>query len=115
MFVFGYFTWVYNGFSWGAIITSSTIVGTGLFMGVIKYFSSYSFVAQDLRGKIENVISKIDEFIAARKKYPKLFDEKMAIVVEEKKVLSEEIDPREKELLEIENGRYHLNNIGFKI
>ena len=76
MFVFGYFTWVYNGFSWGAIITSSTIVGTGLFMGVIKYFSSYSFVAQDLRGKIENVISKIDEFIAARKKYPKLFDEK---------------------------------------
>lgn len=115
MFVFGYFTWVYNGFSWGAIITSSTIVGTGLFMGVIKYFSSYSFIAQDLRGKIENVISKIDEFIAARKKYPKLFDEKMAIVIEEKKVLSEEIAQEENQLLEIENGCYHLNNIGFKI
>lgn len=113
MFVFGYFTWVYNGFDWGAIITSSTIVATGMFMGIIKYFNSYSFIAQDLRGKIENVITKIDEFIAARKKYPKLFDEKIAIVVEEKKALSEEIDPREKELLEIENGRYHLTNMEF--
>lgn len=115
MFVFGYFTWVYNGFNWGAIITSSTIVGTGLFMGVIKYFSSYSFVAQDLRGKIENVISKIDEFIAARKKYPGLFDEKIAIAIEEKKVSSDEIDPGENQLLEIENGRYRLTDVGFKI
>ena len=53
MFVFGYFTWRYNGFDVGAIITSSTNVATGMFNGIIKYFNSYSFIAQDIRGKIE--------------------------------------------------------------
>lgn len=76
MFVFGYFTWRYNGFDVGAIITSSTIVATGMFNGIIKYFNSYSFIAQDIRGKIEKVITKIDEFIAARNKYPGIFREK---------------------------------------
>ena len=39
----------------------------------------------------------------------------MAIAIEEKKVLSEENAQEENQLLEIENGCYHLNNIGFKI
>lgn len=80
--LFGYYTFSYS-FDWAHIIWALFQVAVYLIMGQIDYNNSYYFVTQTLRGKIERVITILDEFINLRREYPGIFTLKIETETEE--------------------------------
>ena len=79
--LFGYYT-VGKDFDWANVAWAAFQVSLYLIMGQIDYNNSYYFVTQTLRGKIERVISILDEFVNLRNEHPGIF----ALKFEEEKI-----------------------------
>ena len=72
-FVFGYFTIRNNGWDWAAIFWYALQIAIFMTIGLLKYMNAYFFVSETLRGKINRVMSIVDEFKNIREKNPNIF------------------------------------------
>ena len=87
--IFGCFSLGIGKFNLSNIIWTSLQIALYLILGQIKYADAYRFVTEDLRGKIDKVISLLEEFQNLRRKVPGIFAVEYKIDIDEERMVKD--------------------------